>query len=80
MESRRVREPRGTALPCGSVSGFMVMGLVSGLSLANHLAWLIFGPTQGPSWWHTHLSHDGFQRGGFWEVGGTYGLESPLSF
>ena len=30
-ESSRVREP-GRSLPCG----FMVMGLVSGLSLANH--------------------------------------------
>ena len=37
MESSRVREPRRTALPRGSaVSGFMVMGLVSWLSLANH--------------------------------------------
>ena len=39
VESSRVREPRRTALPRGSwlaVSGFMVMGLVSGLSLANH--------------------------------------------
>ena len=33
------------------------MGLVSGLSLANHL-------TQSPSWW---CSQDGCQRG-FWEV------------
>ena len=32
-ESSRVREPRRNALP---VLGFMVMGLVSGLSLANH--------------------------------------------
>ena len=32
-----------------TVSGFMVMGLVSRFSLANHL-------TQGPSWWHTHCS------------------------
>ena len=32
VESSRVREPRRTALPCG----FMVMGLISGLSLANH--------------------------------------------
>ena len=31
VESRRVREPRRTALPC-----FLVIGLVSGLSLANH--------------------------------------------
>ena len=37
VESSRVREPRRTALPHGSaVSGFMVMGLVSWLSLANH--------------------------------------------
>ena len=36
-ESSRVREPRKTALPQWlTVSGFMVMGLVSGLSLANH--------------------------------------------
>ena len=32
VESRRVRESRRTALPCG----FMVMGLISGLPLANH--------------------------------------------
>ena len=32
------------------------MGLVSGLSLASHLAWPVFGVTQGPSWWHAHLS------------------------
>ena len=31
------REPRRTALPCGSVSGFMVMGLVSWFSLARVL-------------------------------------------
>ena len=37
VESGRAREPRRTALPRGSaVSGFMVMGLVSWLSLANH--------------------------------------------
>ena len=37
VESSRVREPRRIALPHGSaVSGFMVMGLVSWLSLANH--------------------------------------------
>ena len=36
VESSRVREPRRTALLLGKVSGFMVMGLVSGLSLANH--------------------------------------------
>ena len=38
IESSRVRKPRRTALPRTwlAVSGFMVMGLVSGLSLANH--------------------------------------------
>ena len=37
MESSRVREPRRTALLRGlEVLGFMVMGLVSGLSLANY--------------------------------------------
>ena len=35
VESSRVREPRRTALLL-VVSGFMVMGLVSGWSLANH--------------------------------------------
>ena len=40
VESSRVREPRRTAL--AAVSGFMVMGLVFGLSLANQL-------TQSPS-------------------------------
>ena len=36
VESSRVREPRRTALPWLTVSDFMVMGLVSGWSLANH--------------------------------------------
>ena len=36
VESSRVREPRRTAVTRLAVSGFMVMGLVSGLSLANH--------------------------------------------
>ena len=31
-----MRERRRPALPHGSVSGFMVMGFVSGWSLANH--------------------------------------------
>ena len=44
MESRQLREPRRTALPCGSVSGFIVIGLVSRLSLVNH------------SWWCSHRS------------------------
>ena len=36
VESSRVREPRRTALPLLAVLGFMVMGLVSRWSLANH--------------------------------------------
>ena len=35
-ESRRIAEPRRTALPQFTVSGFLVMGLVSTLSLGNH--------------------------------------------
>ena len=44
--------------------GFMVMGLVSGLSLANHSdseSFLVV---------HTLFSQDGCRREGFWEVGG----------
>ena len=49
-ESSRVRETGRTALPRGStVSGFMVMGLVSRLSLPIIL-------THSPSWWRTHHS------------------------
>ena len=76
VESSGVREPRRTALPATwlTVSGFMVMGLVSRLSLANHSdsgSFLVV---------HASLSQDGFQREGFWEVGRTHGLTSPLSF
>ena len=39
-----------------TISDFMVMGLVSGFSLANHLAWPVFSMTQGPSWWCVCLS------------------------
>ena len=48
-ESRRVREPGRTAPPRGSVSGFMVMGLVS------CCLWSIV-LTQSPSWWCTRPS------------------------
>ena len=60
-ESSRVREPRRNALP---VLGFMVMGLVSGLSLANRSdseSFLVV---------HALFSQDGCQREGFWEVAG----------
>ena len=61
VESSRVREPRRTALPHGSHLGFMVMGLVSGLSLVNHSdseSFLVVC---------TLFSQDGCQREGFWE-------------
>ena len=57
-----------------TVWGFMVAGLVSELSLANHSdsgSFLLV---------HALLSQDGFQQEGFWEAGRIYGLESPLSF
>ena len=47
-----------------TVLGFMVMGLVSRLSLANHSdseSFLVV---------HALFSQDGCQRGGFWEVVG----------
>ena len=59
---------------CLTVSGFMVIGLVSGLSLASHSE---LGSFLGA---HASLSQDGFQRGGSWEVGRTSGLECPVSF
>ena len=65
VESSRLREPRGTALPRGSaVSGFMVMGLVSGLSLGNH------SDSESFLLVHALFSQDGCQREGFWEVVG----------
>ena len=36
VKSSRVREPRRTAVPRGSVLGFMVMGFVSRLSVVIH--------------------------------------------
>ena len=44
------------------VSGFMVMGLVSGLSLANH------SDSESFLVAHALLSQDGYQREGVWEV------------
>ena len=54
VERSRVGEPRRTALPC-----FMVMGLVSWLSLANHSdseSFLVV---------HALFSQEGCQREGF---------------
>ena len=65
VESRRVREPRRTALPQWlAVLGFMVTGLVSGLSLASHFHSESFLKVQAL------FSQDGCQREGFWEVVG----------
>ena len=73
-ESSRLREPRRTALPCDLQSwGFMVLGLASEFSLANH-------PDSGPFLVECILPNQyGFQWEGFWE-GRTHGLASPLSF
>ena len=55
-----------------TASGFIVVGLVSRLSLASHsdsrsfLVVLVL------------LSGDGIHRGGFWEVGRIHGLDSPF--
>ena len=57
-----------------TVSGFMVIGLISGLSLASHSE---LGSFLGA---HASLSGDGFQRSGTWEVGRTSELQSPISF
>ena len=58
------------------------MGLVSGLSLASHLACAHIWSDSGSFLVaRTSVSQDGFQREGFWEVGETYyGLVSPPSF
>ena len=62
VENRRVRLP--SSVTWLAVSGFIVMRLVSGLSLANHSdseSFLVV---------HTLFSQDGCQREGFWEVVG----------
>ena len=57
VESSRVREPRRTGL-----LGFVVMGSVSRLSLANHFDSESFLVVRAL------FSQDGCQREGFWEV------------
>ena len=64
VESRMVREPRRTALSHLAVLGFMVMGVVSGLFLANH------SDSQSFLVVHVLFSQDGCQRERFWEVVG----------
>ena len=57
-----------------AVLGFMVLGLVSDFSLAIH-------PDSGPFLVACALPNQyGVQWEGFWEVGRTHGLTSPLSF
>ena len=70
-ESRRVREPRSTALPCGSQ--FHGDGISFPLPLANHSdsgSFLVV---------HALLSQDGCQQGGFWEVVGHVASPYDLS-
>ena len=45
-----------------TVSGFMMMGFISGLSLANH------SDSESFLVMHALFSQDGYQREGFWEV------------
>ena len=70
------QQGKGTQENCPTmwfvVLGFMVMGLVSGSSLASHSdseSFLVV---------HTLLSQDGCQREGFWEVVGY--VVSPFDF
>ena len=67
---------QGTPKNCSAlgVLGFMVMGLVWGLSQANHSDTGVFLVACAP------LSQDGLHPEGFGEVGRTYGLVSLLSF
>ena len=64
----REQEGKGTQEDCSAtwlaVSGFMVMGLVSRLSLANHSDLESFLVV------HALFSQDRCQREGFWEVVG----------
>ena len=55
---------------CLTVSGFIVMGLGSGLSLVSHHACAHIWSDSGSFLVvHTSCSQDGFQWKGFWEVG-----------
>ena len=67
IEKGGEQEDEGSQEGC-SVSGFMVMGLVSRLPLASHSGSRSFLMV------HTLLSQDGFQQGDFWEIGRTYGI------
>ena len=80
VESRRVREPRRAALPLWlEVSGFMVMGLVSRLSLASHSDWVFPGGAHlvQPRWMPARRIQGGGWTHGviFWPL-----LNSPSSW
>ena len=74
----RQQQSKGTQENCSTtwltVWGFMVMELVSILSLANH------SDSKSLLVTSALLSQDGFQQEGFWEVSRTYELVFPLSF
>ena len=64
VESSRVKGTQeNSSVSWLAVSGFMVMGLVSGLSLANQSDSEFFLVV------HALFSQDGCQKEGFWEVG-----------
>ena len=76
--SGKEQQSKGTQENCSVVwlvvSGFMVIGLLSRLSLASHSdsgSFLVL---------FSLLVQDRFQWEGFWEIGRTYGLMSPVSF
>ena len=76
----RHQQGKGTQENCSAtwltVSGFMVMGLVSWLSLANSFAW----PTSGSGSFlvvPAPLSQEVFQHQGFWKVGCLLPLMGP---
>ena len=73
MESRRVREPRRTALSQGLQSPFYGDGISFRLSLANHSDSECFLVV------HALFSQDGCQREGFWEVVGQVVFPFDLS-
>ena len=73
-ENSRITESRRTALHMTPASCFLVIGLVSGVPLANHSDSGAFLMTCAL------LRQDGFQWGGLWEVGRTYGLVFPFCF
>ena len=82
-EGAHQQQGKGTQETCSAtwlrVSGFMVMGLVSGSGQSSCLAH-IWSHSGSFLVVHASLSQDGFQCKGFWEVGRTYCiLASPPS-